>query len=193
MKIAYLSHTEWYLRNFRLSWMKSLVSRGYTVYGVVQKKEAENYLEKEGIPVIRYPIERKSVNPIHEIVTILSLYRIFKKLKPTILHTFLHKPNLYGTIAGRLAHVPIIINHIPGLGYIYTEQNDVKVKFYRFIISRLYRHCFKYADKVIFHNKDDLNEFAHLTDNRDKFMVIKGTGVNVEFFSPDKVPEAHKK
>ena len=193
MKIAYLSHTEWYLRNFRLSWMKSLVSRGYTVYGVIQKKEAENYLEREGIPVIRYPIKRKSINPIYEIVTILSLYKIFKKLRPTILHTFLHKPNLYGTIAGRLAHVPIIINHIPGLGYIYTEQNGVKVKLYRFIMSRLYRHCFKYADKVIFHNEDDLNEFVYLTNDRDKFMVIKGTGVDVEFFSPDRVSEARKK
>lgn len=168
---------------FRLSWMKALVKKGYNVYVVVPPGKFSEKFKEYGIKVIYYTIIRGGLNPFREFMTILELYRIFKRQKFDLVNTFTIKPNIYGALAGKLAGVPIIINHVTGLGYIYTD-NSLKAKILRLISSLLYRISFKIAKKVIFQNRDDAEDLKNLIDIH-KSLVIGGTGVNVKYFSPN--------
>lgn len=181
LKIAFLSHLDLNLYLFRLSWMKALIKEDSDVYAVIPKGDYNGKIAKEGITVMNYPIDRGGLNPFRELKTIYSLYRIFKKEHFNLIHAFTIKPNIYGAVAGKLAGIPIILNHVEGLGYIYTI-NNFKTRILKFLSNRLYRLSFKIAKKVIFQNPDDFVQLSNLFDNG-KALIIKGTGVDTNYFS----------
>lgn len=68
----------------------------------------------EGVPHIEVNLTRK-LSPVADFISIYKLYRIFKKLKPHIIHTENLKANLAGPIAGYFAGVPVRIQTMAGL------------------------------------------------------------------------------
>lgn len=64
-------------------------------------------LEREGIPVDVCPI-RGRINPL----ALFKLSRWLRAARPDIVHTHMYASNLTGTLAARLAGVPVIISHI---------------------------------------------------------------------------------
>jgi len=57
----------------------------------------------------------RSISPLRDIVSIIRLTRALRQERPQILHANTSKGGLLGTIAGRLAGVPIIVYHNRGL------------------------------------------------------------------------------
>lgn len=49
------------------------------------------------------PFARSGQNPLNELGTLLRLVKLFRRLKPTLVHLITIKPVLYGGIAARLA------------------------------------------------------------------------------------------
>ncbi|MFX0132875.1 MAG: glycosyltransferase family 4 protein [Candidatus Hodarchaeota archaeon] len=189
-KISFLSHLDLNLYLFRLPIMKELVKRNWEVFALTPPGKYSPKFQEYGIEHISYEIRRGSLNPLLEVKTILEIYRILKRIKPLILHTFMAKPNIYGTIAGKVANVPIIINTITGLGSFYIE-NNLKSQIVRVIINILFKFAFLFSNHVIFQNSDDLKYFINsglLT--RAKASVIKGSGIDTRQFSPQYINTA---
>jgi N,N'-diacetylbacillosaminyl-diphospho-undecaprenol alpha-1,3-N-acetylgalactosaminyltransferase len=186
LKIAFLSHSDFNLYMFRLSWMKALMKDGFCVYAVTPEGEYSEKFIEEGIKVIHYSIRRESLNPLKELKVIHNLYKIFKSEKFGLLHTFTIKPNIYGSIAGKLSGVPVIINTVTGLGYIYTVDN-FKTRFLRIMSNLLYRICFRISKKIIFQNADDFMQLKSIISDSKKVVIIEGTGVDTRYFSQEAV------
>ncbi len=180
MKIAFLSHFDLNLYLFRLPIMKSLISDGHKVYAIVPSGTYTEQIKSHGIMHIDYQIHRQSLNPFNEIKTIKNIKNAVKKISPDILHTFMHKPNIYGNFSG----AKNIINTVTGLGSFFI-QNDLKSKLVRTIIEHLYKYSAKNAKRVIFQNYDDLNYFvSKKIISEQKAVLIKSSGVDTEFFHP---------
>ncbi len=179
-KIAFLSHLDLNLYLFRLPIMKHLVRNGFTVYAIIPKG---NYFEKFknfGIIPIAYKIKRDSLNIINEVKTIKEIKNVIKKIDPDILHTFMHKPNIYGNLSG----AKNIINTVTGLGSFFIH-NNLKSLIIRKIIENLYRYTSKSAKKVIFQNSDDLDYFIKKKIiPQSKAILVKSSGVDTEYFEP---------
>ena len=186
MKIAFLSHVDFNLYLFRLPIMQKLVKEGHKVYAVIPKGEFFDKFSEHGIETVEYKIERKSLNPFREFITIKHIYDVIKPLNIDILHSFTVKPNIYGAIAGNLAKVPETISTITGMGSFYIDTS-LKAKIVKFIIENLYKFVFKRVTGVIFQNSDDLNHFveANILD-KSKAFLVRSSGVDTEFFSPTK-------
>ncbi len=184
MKIAFLSHVDFNLYLFRLPIMQKLVKEGHKVYAVIPKGKFFDKFSEHGIETIEYKIERKSLNPFREFVTIKHIYDVIKPLKLDILHAFTIKPNIYGAIAGSFAKVPEVFSTITGMGSFYIDTS-LKAKIVKFIIEKLYKFSFKRVTGVIFQNSDDLNYFveADILD-KSKAFLVKSSGVDTDFFSP---------
>lgn len=164
--------------------MIEFVKKNCVVYAITPEGKYSSRFSENGIKHISYNIRRGSLNPFLELKTILELFRILKTFKPSILHTFTAKPNIYGTIAGKLARIPIIINTITGLGSFYVE-NNLKSKFVRGLINLFYGLAFLFSDCVIFQNFDDLKYFYKIgLVRKAKATVIKGSGIDTKQFSP---------
>ena len=184
MTIAFLSHLDANLYLFRLPIMKKLVEEGHKVYAVCPKGNKFDLFAEDGIEAISYNIERSSLNPFKELKAIYNIYRAIKPLKLDMLHTFTAKPNIYGTLAGKMAKVPTIINLVEGLGSFYIEDTRKNIAV-RTVIEKLYKLVFVMSDKVVFVNSDDP---AYLESRRvikkSQIKIIKSVGIDTEAFNP---------
>ncbi len=184
MTFGFLSHLDLNLWLFRLPIMQELVRLGHTVYAISPPGEKSDDFERHGITHVSYDISRSSLNPIKELQAIRNIYNAIKPLNLDILHTFTAKPNIYGTIAGKLAHVPRIINLVEGLGSFYLE-NDLKSRAVRTMIEFLYTQIFKLSDTVMFVNHDDP---AYLIAKKivppAKVFILRGVGIDTNEWKP---------
>ncbi|WP_456480306.1 glycosyltransferase family 4 protein [Nautilia sp.] len=174
MKIAFLSHLDLNLYLFRLPIMRKLVKNSYEVYAVCPKGEVFDKFSEYGIKAVSYEIDRASLNVFKEFKTVKNIKKVINKINPDILHTFMHKPNIYGNL---IKH-PRTINTVTGLGSFFIH-NDLKSKIIRNVIILGYKITTKNTKKVIFQNSDDLKYFVRkkiIPEN--KAVLIKSSGID---------------
>jgi len=180
MKAILVSNTSLTIRNFRLGLMEALKSKGYDVIFCAQDNGYAEEVIKKGFTFISLTVDRKGTNPFTDLNQIFALYKIYRKEKPDIILHYTIKPNIYGSIAARLAGIPCI-NNITGLGYVFVNRNLIY-----FLVKFLYKISCHLAKRTFFQNKDDLNLFLKkdLVD-KERAILVNGSGVNTRFFSPD--------
>lgn len=65
-----------------------------------------------------YSIEMcRAITPIRDLRSLFLLVRLFRKIKPDIIHAHTPKAGLLGTVAGRIAGVPACVYQVHGLRY----------------------------------------------------------------------------
>ncbi len=73
-----------------------------------------NVEKREGVQV--FPINmQRSISPIKDVISLWSLYKLFKKEQPFIVHSITPKAGLLSMLAAKLAGVPIRIHTFTGL------------------------------------------------------------------------------
>lgn len=73
-----------------------------------------DFAAREDVP--SYPIEiSRRISPMQDLKSIATLCKLFKQVKPTILHAHTPKAGLLCMIAGRICGVPVRIYHVHGL------------------------------------------------------------------------------
>ncbi len=173
-KIAFLSHLDLNLYLFRLPIMKELVKKGHDVFAICPKGEFFDRFKNFGIKAVEYEVERESLNVLKEFKTIQNIKKVVNKIQPDILHTFMHKPNIYGNFTGHENR----INTITGLGTFFI-YNDFKSKILRSIIKTLYKITTKTTKKIVFQNSDDMKMFLYNgIIPKEKAVLIKSSGID---------------
>ena len=183
MKILLAANTDWYLFNFRLPLARRLRDRGDEVVVVSPPGPYVARLEAEGLRWRPMRIERRSMNPVRELGTLASLYRIYREERPQLVHHFTPKCAIYGSIAARLARVPGIVNAVTGMGTVFSGDTAA-LRLARPVVRLLYRIAFS-RGHIVFQNPEDCDDFVatHLAD-AGRARVIPGSGVDVERFVP---------
>jgi len=190
-KIAFLSHLDLNLFLFRLPIMQALVQKGYIVYAICPRGEKFDEFEKYGIKALEYKIKRQSLNPFKELGTIRNIYRVIKPLKLDILQNFTAKPNIYGSIVGHLAKIPLIVNAVTGLGSFYIEESK-KAKTVKKVMNTLYKEANKKAHYCVFQNSDDRQYFIDKKlVKKEKAILIKSSGIDTQIFSSTSYYSSH--
>lgn len=186
-KIALMENFNADFYMFRLPFVKFLRDKGYTVTAIVPPGEYSTKIEESGFHVFEYNLKRNSLNPLATLNLIFSLASYFRKEKFDLLHTFRLQPNIIGTLAAKLAGIPVVINHVTGLGFAFADES-IKARIFRLIFYLIYQFVFIFSKKVIVQNPEDIDVLSKLLFNTTKkFQLIKGSGLNADVFSPDNV------
>jgi glycosyltransferase involved in cell wall biosynthesis len=137
------------------------------------------------------PMTRSGKHPLQELGTLLALIRLFRHLRPQIVHLVTIKPVLYGGIAARLTHVPGMVAAISGLGFVFLS-NSLKMKLVRAVVARLYRLALGHPNsRVIFQNASDRDLLKSLGAVRDaQVVMIRGAGVDLNEYRAQPEPPA---
>ncbi len=179
-----------YAWHMRLNLARALRDNGYEVIFVSSSDKSistdksstgDIYSQKIEEEFAYYDIDlsRKGTNPLTDLKTIYQFYQLYKTIKPDVVLHYTAKPNIYGTIAASLLHIPII-NNIAGLGTLFNQQNFVTK-----IAKSLYKFSQKKASKIFFQNSDDLELFSNdQLVERAKCDVLPGSGVDIVKFAP---------
>jgi len=181
-KIIIVSNTGWYLYNFRLRLIQELYKK-YSVTLIFPFDEYTNLLKETGCQIINWKLQRNSINPLTELISILNLLNLYSKVKPDISHHFTIKACLYGTIAGNFIGVKKILNSITGLGHVFLAKNT-NALIYKTIMVPLYKIIFNYKNSfLIFQNEQDKKFFQNLKIiTKNKSFLIRGSGINVNYY-----------
>ena len=145
-------------------------------------------IEAMGFKIYNWDLIRNSINPINELISIYKILKIYKKIKPDIVHHFTIKPCIYGGIVSRLLGIKNTINHITGLGPSFYS-NRLKIKYVNKILEPFYKYAFnnnKNNIMNIFHNNSDKNTFIKkLITKKEYTQTIKGSGVDINYFKKE--------
>lgn len=159
--------------------------RGYQIHVATPIGKGINILKERGIQFHPVLISRKGLNPLLEISSVISLCKVYRSVKPDLIHQVTIKPVLYGGIVARCAGVPAVVNAISGLGYLFVKGSLVRGMLSRIVI-RLYRLAHKHKNiTVIFQNPDDRSTFIRSKIIAEQStVIIKGAGVDMNIYKP---------
>lgn len=189
MKFILISPKNRTTYNFRGDLLKKISSIGYDVVVTGPNEIDTEKIQAMGVRFVMIPLEKNGLNFVSDIKYIFALKKLFTEEKPDITLGYTIKPVIYGAIASKLAGVKNINSMVTGAGYIFTAKT-VKAKIIKVLASFLYRIGFKCADKVIFQNQDDLNEFVQQKLlKRVKCCLVNGSGVNMQKYEMTPLPE----
>ena len=182
MKILFVSNTSWSIHNFRLGLMNALKEKGFNIAFCAPYDEYTERLKNRGFKYFRINLDRKGTNIFKDLKLIYNLYKIYKKERPDLVFHYTIKPNIYGAIAAKSAKVKCI-NTVTGLGYVFTRtRKNLLSEFVKF----LYKTSFKFPVKIFFQNGDDFSFFVeNKIINKNKAVLVKGSGVNTDYFHPN--------
>jgi glycosyltransferase involved in cell wall biosynthesis len=182
-RIVYVVNVDWFFVSHRLPLALEALRRNYDVYLVTKDSGCKESLTDRGIKFINIDFERSGKNPVKELSLISKLKKIYRDIKPDVIHHITLKPSIYGTIAARKAGSKAkVINAVSGLGYTFTDNRKSLSKVF---LQRLLKWAFSdQKSNFIFQNPDDKAfycELGFLTDKNS--VIIKGSGVDENEFA----------
>lgn len=188
-KILYVVNDCNFFLSHRLSLAQQALLRGFEVHVAAPMSPCSNNIAKYGFIYHQIYLKRGQINPLKEVRTILSILRLYKRLKPDLLHHVTIKPVLYGSLVSSILKIPVVVNAITGMGYVFVGDGSVLKKIFRHFIIIMYKISFHSChQKTIFQNSDDFNFFLnHDIIDKEQGVIIKGSGVDPSqyVFSPE--------
>jgi glycosyltransferase involved in cell wall biosynthesis len=169
--------------------MKFMKEKGWEVIAVsAEGREVDQVVKKEGIRHVVIPFTRK-ITPLHDLVCVWKLIRLFRKEKPDIVHTHTPKAGLLGMIAANLAGVKIRVHTLAGIPAMAANGNR--------------KSLLESAEKLTYANANEVwpnspGLFKHvlkegLTNEAKLRIVGKGSsnGVDLKYYNRESLKENH--
>ena len=176
-KILFCDNSIRNLLNFREDVIDSYVSDGHKVV-LVAPQDFDYVSENINIKYIPIKIRRSGMNPFAELSYLKTLYKIYKSENPDYIFHYTIKPNIYGSIAAQLCHIPSTAM-IAGLGYVFTSKSIGS-----FIARMLYRFSMRFPEHILVlnaYNKDVVLKY-HIASVKQVILLPGGEGINLDVF-----------
>ncbi len=158
------------------------------VYGENTEGYYSEIIKSWGVKHIRLEMDRH-INPFKDLKYLVSLYLKFKQLDIDVVVNISTKPNIYGTIAAKLAGINYSLCSVWGRGTAFLEDSGLKGIVLRILLLSLYSITFRLSKNVWFTNINDYRYFtSHKTVPRTKTILTKNY-VNADEYSPYTLPE----
>lgn len=175
---------DWYFHSHRLPLAQAALAAGYQVVLVTRVRRHGELISSCGITVIPLELARSGINPLRELTLLGKLLAIYRRERPDIVHHVAMKPVLYGTLVARLVGVPMVVNALAGLGFLFSSRH---------LIARLLAPLVKQAlrllaggnSHIIVQNPDDMRLLLNLTKvPAERVYLLSGVGVDLHTFRP---------
>jgi len=194
--LLFVVNETYFFMTHRLAVAKAAAARGYEIHvaGPNDHVWAPNdfsveELTKAGFIYHEIPLSRRGMNPVHELHTIWALWRLYRHLRPTLIHHLTIKPIMYGGIAARIVGAPSVVNTVTGLGQVFVGRGIV-ASILRAGVKALYRFALAHPNSVVIaQNREDGDTFVNLRlAERNHIHLIRGSGVSLDQFIPTPEP-----
>lgn len=176
-KIIFCDNSLRELVNFREDVYRSYAEKGYCVY-LVAPPNREYRSDDENIIFVPIELQKGGMNPIQDIRYFLTLYKLYRKIRPVFIFHYTVKPNIYGSLSAWLNRIPCA-SMIAGLGYLFSNKS-FKAK-----IGRLmYRLALRIPKKIMVLNRMNVDVILEKGFAKESQIVFLegGEGINLTKF-----------
>jgi glycosyltransferase involved in cell wall biosynthesis len=187
--LLFVVNVDWFFLSHRLPIALEAMRCGYDVHIAVGITDRLAEMQSHGLQVHALGISRSKTGLGEACTVAKEIWRVYKTVKPDVVHLVTIKPVLMGGVLARLAGVPAVVAAVSGLGFVFLEKGLVAA-LRRKLVGVLYKVSFGHGNlKVIFQNAQDkatLVPLANLPES--KTALIRGSGVDVSQFTAGPLP-----
>lgn len=177
--LVYLVTEDWYFWSHRRDLAAAAQAAGWHVVVATRVNDHGERIRAAGFELVPLGLERRSRSLLREMRAVLELWRLYRRLRPAVVHQVALKPTLYGTLAARLAGVPRIVNALAGLGFVFSSRRPLARLLRPLVTLALHGLLASPKVRMIVQNGDDraLMLGAGLIAP-DRLSLIRGSGVD---------------
>ncbi len=173
------SNSAWNLANFRKPLIEALVAAGYEVIAAAPADGQEGALIAMGASFRPLAMSGAGTSPAEDFRLLLNYLKMIRAERPAFFLGFTAKPNIYGSLAARLAGVQVMAT-ISGLGSAFLKGGRLGR-----LLMGLYRVALGGARAVMFQNPADRTLFIDRRIVRPgQARLVAGSGVDLARFAP---------
>jgi glycosyltransferase involved in cell wall biosynthesis len=185
----FVVNVDWFFLSHRLPIALEAKRQGYQVHIATGLTNKLVELQSYGLIVHPLSLNRSSAGLGNALYTLIQLWRVFKTVRPDIVHLVTIKPVLLGGIMARFMGIRSVVAAVSGLGFVFMA-NGARATVRRWLVGGLYRVALGHHNlKVVFQNPDDranLSKLANLPDS--KVEIIRGSGVDLAKYNRKPLP-----
>jgi glycosyltransferase involved in cell wall biosynthesis len=182
-RLLYLVSEDWYFRSHRLPMALAAQRAGYEVHVATRVQADGGAIEALGFTLHPLAWRRGSTNPFDRLRLIGDVRRLYRSLRPDLVHHVALEPTVIGSIAA--LGLPVLsLNAMAGLGFVFTSRSP-KALLAGSIVRALLRFLLTRRNAtVLVQNEDDRAAIAALGVDADRVFLIAGSGVDTDQLTP---------
>jgi glycosyltransferase involved in cell wall biosynthesis len=194
-KLLFLVTEDWYFWSHRLPVARAAREAGFAVVVATRVREHGERIRAEGFALRPLRWRRRGDRLLGSARAIVEIARLYRAERPDILHHVALKPVLFGAIAARLAfagraEAPARLDAVMGLGSGFTAATPAG-RLRQPLLRAALRLAAKggSAARILVQNPEDRAALAGLGVDRERLVLIGGSGVDIMHFTPLPEPE----
>jgi glycosyltransferase involved in cell wall biosynthesis len=186
-RLLYVVNIPRFFLSHRLPLALAAQRAGYDVHVATAQDDDAGLaaIRRHGFTVHAIPLEQHGTSAHREILTVLALIGLMRRLRPDLVHLITIKPVLYGGIAARITRRRAVIAAMSGLGRVFRDESGqprdpgpLVARGLRFALPSRTSH-------VLTQNEEDRDLLLSLgVADPDASSVIPGSGVDLAEFHP---------
>ena len=186
--LAFVVTEDWYFLSHRLPMARAARAAGYDVHVITHVSRGGAAIEGEGFALHPVVWRRGSLNPFDFLSNILAVRRVFRRIKPALVHNVALQPTIVGSLAAE--GLPFVrVNALAGLGFSFTSQG-ITARLVRPVVRALLRHVLSHGrSAVLVQNPDDRAMAQGLGIPPDRIFMVRGSGVETDHLVPLPEPD----
>jgi len=182
---------DWYFWAHRLSLARAARNAGYEVVVATRVARLGAQIRAEGLWLEPLRWIRGSINPLRLAADLWTVARLYRRLRPDIIHHVSLKPIVLGTAAARCVPHSVVVNALTGRGYIFTART-LRARVLAPLVSLLLRWLLRRPNTVVLLENDDDRNFVVDTIGVavERTAVNPGSGIDTEHFHMLPMPQS---
>jgi glycosyltransferase involved in cell wall biosynthesis len=178
-KLMFLVTEDWYFVSHRLPLAVAAKAEGFDVVVATRLESLARVIEAAGIRAIPFEMSRRGMNPLHELATLVRLWRLYHRERPNIVHHVALKPVLLGGMAARLGGIHAVVSAVAGMGFLFADEG--RLPWARTWFKRLLPMVIG-SGRAIVQNPDDASLLEASGVLPERIRLIRGAGVDLARF-----------
>lgn len=185
MRVLFVVSEYWYFRSHRLNLAEYLSRNDCEVFVASDSSTNFQHIDTSGVELVLWSNNRHSLGIFSNLLDVIRLWKIIRKVNPDIVHFVALKPIMFGILLRFFVIKPYFINAVAGLGSVFVANAANKnrsLTIFQFFIIKLLRFSKNVQfSSFIFQNTDDKKLIIGKANSK-RSIVIRGAGVDPKYF-----------
>jgi glycosyltransferase involved in cell wall biosynthesis len=189
-RLLFLVTEDWYFWAHRLLLARKARDAGYEVIVATRVTDHGAHIAAEGFQLEPLSWVRGSLNPPRIAFELVDIVRLYRRLRPDIVHHVSLKPILIGSAAALFTSKLPVLNAVTGLGYTFTSEST-RARALAALVKPVLRLLLRRpATMTLLENEDDRRFIVEqIGVPAEQTAVNRGSGVDIRHYAELPLPD----